>query len=169
MNALVVSASKHGATEEIGAGIVLELRARGIDAVAQPIGETVDVEPYDAIIIGSAIYAGHWMNEATSFIERHQPALSGKPVWLFSSGPVGESKVREPMGADYETKLLARSGAREHKIFSGKLDREVLSLAEKAITKVVGAPEGDFRDWEEIHAWARGIADQLLSPAPAPT
>lgn len=165
MKVLVVSASKHGATEEIAAGIVLELRGKGIDAVAKTAVDPVQIDGFDAVILGSAIYAGHWMKEAIAFIEQHQRSLADKPVWLFSSGPVGDGGGREPMAADYAAKLVADSGAREHKIFAGKLDPNDLNLAEKAITKIVRAPSGDFRDWDAIHAWARGIADQLLEPA----
>jgi menaquinone-dependent protoporphyrinogen oxidase len=37
-----------------------------------------------------------------------------------------------------------------------------LSFAEKAIVVAVRAPEGDFRDWDEIGDWANSIADSLI-------
>lgn len=167
MRVLVFTASKHGSTEEIGAAIVLELRAQDIEADAKTAGEAVDVAGYDAVIVGSAIYAGHWMKESLSFLEQHRGALARKPVWLFSSGPIGEDKGRDPIAPAYVDKLVTDNGARGHRIFAGKLEPADLSLAERAITKVVRAPSGDFRDWDEIHAWAREIAAALFVPANA--
>ena len=36
-----------------------------------------------------------------------------------------------------------------------------MGFAERTIIKLVGAPYGDFRNWEEIAAWAHGIAKEL--------
>jgi menaquinone-dependent protoporphyrinogen oxidase len=42
------------------------------------------------------------------------------------------------------------------------VDRKRLGFGEKAIMAAVRAPEGDFRPWPEIEAWARGIAAALV-------
>ncbi len=39
---------------------------------------------------------GHWLKPAKQFVERHAAALDKRPVWLFSSGPIGEKAVGEP-------------------------------------------------------------------------
>ena len=57
--------------------------------------------------------------------------------------------------------LMAQTGARGHEVFVGRLDKSALSLGERIISKAVKAPEGDFRDWDAIRAWAQGIAEQL--------
>ena len=57
--------------------------------------------------------------------------------------------------------ILATTGAREHRVFAGKLVRKQLSFGEKAMVVAFRAPEGDFRDWAEIKGWASGIADAL--------
>jgi len=59
--------------------------------------------------------------------------------------------------------ILEATGARDHRVFSGKLDRSTLGFAEKAIMLTVRATEGDFRDWEAIREWAREIATELHS------
>ncbi len=46
-------------------------------------------------------------------------------------------------------------------MFAGKLVKKQLSFGEKAMVLAFRAPEGDFRDWEEIKGWAVGIADAL--------
>jgi len=39
--------------------------------------------------------------------------------------------------------------------FAGALDYNNLSWLNKMILKSKGTPEGDFRDWKAIQAWAR--------------
>ena len=53
------------------------------------------------------------------------------------------------------------AAASKHVVFAGKLDKGRLGFAEKAIVVALRAPEGDYRDWDEIHRWASDIADVL--------
>jgi hypothetical protein len=43
----------------------------------------------------------------------------------------------------------------------GKLVRKQLSFPERAMVLALRVPEGDFRDFTEIRAWASEIADAL--------
>ena len=87
-------------------------------------------------------------------------ALSRIPVWLFSSGPVGDppKPADECVDAAPLAKLI---GAREHRLFAGDVDRKRLGFGERLIVAVVRAPDGDFRPWPEIEAWANEIAAAL--------
>jgi menaquinone-dependent protoporphyrinogen oxidase len=90
MKVLVTAASKHGATAEIVATIGEVLGGeQGLDATVVPPEEVSAVDGYDAVVLGSAVYAGHWMAAAKELVDRAGSALAGKPVWLFSSGPGG--------------------------------------------------------------------------------
>ncbi|MBX6764552.1 MAG: flavodoxin domain-containing protein [Rubrobacteraceae bacterium] len=168
MKVLVTAASKHGATAEvageIGETLREALRGRADDIVVDvhPPEELDSVEDYDAVVLGSAVYAGHWMEQAREFARRHANALSTRPTWLFSVGPVGDPPKPEEEPVDV-AQILEATKAREHRVFAGKLDRHALGFAEKAIVLALRAPEGDFRDWEEIRAWARGVAAELAS------
>ena len=112
------------------------------------------------MVLGSAVYAGHWLKPAKELVEREAGALAQRPVWLFSSGPVGDPPKPEEDPADVAA-IVEATRAREHQIFVGKLEKENLNLPERAILKVVRAAEGDFRDFDQIRAWANGIADAL--------
>jgi menaquinone-dependent protoporphyrinogen oxidase len=170
MKLLVSAASKHGAAievaEEIGKQLREELQERDEgDSVVVEVypAEQVDlVEGYDAVVLGSAVYAGHWMEAARDLASEHAEALAEKPTWLFSVGPVGEPPKPEEDPVDVAP-ILEATKARDHRIFAGKLDRSALGFAEKAIVLALRAPEGDFRDWEDIRAWARGIAAGVRS------
>jgi menaquinone-dependent protoporphyrinogen oxidase len=43
----------------------------------------------------------------------------------------------------------------------GKLVRKQLSFPERAIVSALRVPEGDFRDWTEIHQWVASIAEAV--------
>jgi menaquinone-dependent protoporphyrinogen oxidase len=168
MTILVSVASRHGSTREIAEAIADELRAVGHAVDVRGCDEALPVEPYDAVIVGSALYMGNWLPEARQFVERHRAWLARHPVWLFSSGPLDRVDPSAPgQPADLDT-LLAATGARGQQIFVGKLDTSHLGLVERLIVRMVKAPEGDFRDWAAIRAWAGEIAG-ALAPVTAPS
>ena len=160
MRVLVTAATKYGATTEIAQAIAETLGERGLEPTVLPPEQVKGVEGYDAVVLGSAVYAGHWLGPARELVERHAGALADRPVWLFSSGPVGDPPKPEedPVGV---ADLLAVTGARDHRVLAGKLVRKQLSFPERAIVSALRVPEGDFRDWTEIRQWAAQIADAL--------
>jgi menaquinone-dependent protoporphyrinogen oxidase len=87
---VVAYASKHGSTEGIARHIAARLLDRGTPSEARPAASITDLEQADAVVLGSAVYAGSWMKETTEFVDRHERALTELPVWLFSSGPLGD-------------------------------------------------------------------------------
>jgi menaquinone-dependent protoporphyrinogen oxidase len=162
MKVLVSAASKHGATSEISEeiGKILREALEGHSVDVRPPERVSSVEDYDAVVIGSAVYAGHWLKSARELVERYAPALSERPTWLFSSGPIGEPPKPEEDPVDVAP-LLEATRARNHRVFAGKLDKGSLGFAEKAIVLALRAPEGDFRDWDDIRHWADGISREL--------
>ena len=89
MTVLVGYASKHGSTQGIAERISEKLRQMGKEAEARSVDAIKDPGSYEAFVIGSAIYYGSWMKEATDWVHRNQSVLANRPVWLFSSGPLG--------------------------------------------------------------------------------
>jgi menaquinone-dependent protoporphyrinogen oxidase len=161
MKVLVTAATKYGATGEIAQAIGEVLREHGLDTTVGPPGDAT-VDGYDEVVIGSAVYAGHWLKPARELVERSRDALAARPVWLFSSGPVGDPPKPEEDPVDVAA-IVAATGAREHLVFAGKLVRRQLGFADKAIAVALRVPDGDFRDWTEIRRWAAGIAEALRS------
>jgi len=160
MKILVTTASKHGATGEIGEIIAGILRDAGLEVETHAPQDVTALDGYGAVVLGSAVYSGHWLEPARTFAEAHATDLASLPVWLFSSGPIGDPPLPEGEAAE-GVALASRLGAREHRTFSGSLDRSRLGLVERAVTGVLRAPDGDFRDLGEIGAWADAIADAL--------
>jgi menaquinone-dependent protoporphyrinogen oxidase len=161
MRVLVAVASRHGATREIAEAIGRTLRERGLDAQVRDVEEAGDPAEWDAVVLGSAVYAGHWLGPAQKLTEDQGEALRARPVWLFSSGPIGDPPRPEGEAAVASAALVEATGAREHRIFAGRLDKSLLSFGERAIVLAFRAAEGDFRDWAAIEAWAGEVADAL--------
>lgn len=161
MNVLVTAASRHGATQEIAEAIGRTLSDRGVTASVVPIADVTDLEGYDAVIVGSAVYMGHWLESARTFVERYSEALSSRPTWLFSSGPIGDPPRPNKSEAVDVAEIGSKTQAKEHKLFAGKLDKSKLGYGERAVMLAFRAVEGDYRDWSEIEAWASGIQEEL--------
>ena len=157
MTVLVAYASKHGSTQ----GIAEQLRQLGKEAEARPVEEVTDPGSYEAFVIGSAVYYGSWLKEATEWVHHHQAVLAGHPVWLFSVGPLGTEVQDAEQQPKEMTEFQQAIRPREQRIFFGALDHSHLSFAERVMVKAVRAPEGDFRDWEAIDAWSASIARAL--------
>ncbi len=168
MKILVTAASKHGSTREIAEAVAAELSAAGFAVDLMDAGEVKSLASYDAVVLGSAIYGGNWLPDAKKLATEYNAELAKLPVWVFSSGPLGTDDPQP----HHEPELLAAPFGdvklRDHRIFVGKLIFKELGFGERLIAKAVKAPEGDFRNWEEIRAWARGIAAEL-QPKDAPT
>ena len=146
MTILVAAASRHGATGEIAARIGAELVAHGLDVEVKRLEEVGELGRYDAFVIGSGIYLGNWLKEARRFIDARAPELAQRPTWLFASGSiVGDPPVADDpnaLRAGLVERLVETTNAREHKLFSGKLDLSKLGLLEKAAVRGAHASEG---------------------------
>jgi menaquinone-dependent protoporphyrinogen oxidase len=96
--------------------------------------------------------------------------LSTRPVWLFSSGPLGDDPgidldvIDAGIEPDVVAHLTELTHARAHHVFAGRLDRADLKPLEKLVAASVHAPEGDFRDWSDVQAWADEIAAVVCGP-----
>jgi menaquinone-dependent protoporphyrinogen oxidase len=165
MNVLVCYASRHGATEELANVIAEEIR-RTATVDVSPVDRVTDLSGYDAVVIGSAVYLGRWLRPAMDFVARRSSELRERPVWLFSSGPLG-GKPEVVVDEAKVAHLAALTGAREHRVFGGHLDRADLGLSERAIVRMVGALDGDFRDLAQARDWAASIAAALPEIAAA--
>jgi menaquinone-dependent protoporphyrinogen oxidase len=160
MRVLVVTASRHGATEEIGEAIARRLAVHGLDARTREASEADGLERYDAVVLGSAVYMGRWLAPAREFAESHESDLRERLVWVFSSGPIDGKPDGAPQD---ETEIARKIEARGHRVFEGRLDKGRLHLGERAVAGLVRSPDGDFRDWDAVDSWADEIAAELAA------
>ena len=164
---LVAYASRHHGAEEIAAEIVEALRLEGFEVDLRAAGDVLTVEEYGAVIVGSAVYMFQWESPALELVRRDRLALATRPVWLFSSGPVGDGKstrhpetVPHPDGVD---QLADEIVARGRAMFGGRVDSSQGGLAMAVMAKA--GLEGDWRDLPRVRSWALEIAAALRAEA----
>lgn len=156
---LVAYASKHGSTREIAEVIGESLRETGLEVDVRAAAEVDDLGPYDAVVLGSALYSAHWQRDANRFVRRHRAELPQRPVWLFSSGPLDWSADRADIPlAEHVARDVEPIGARGHRTFGGRLLPDTPGIEPHILAT---HPTGDFRNWTAIRAWAREIAGAL--------
>jgi menaquinone-dependent protoporphyrinogen oxidase len=188
---LILYGSRHGGTQGIAERIGEVLTSRGHAVEVGPADRPSRIEDADAVVVGSGVYMGSWLKEPMEFLERHVEALAARPVWLFSSGPLAGSTAEKrssgdpiedalgPLdgpGSGGRKKIAAVSEAlrpRDHRVFAGVFDPDdpPKTMSERLVRMMPASkgllPQGDFRDWAAIDAWAEGIAE-ALEPALVP-
>jgi menaquinone-dependent protoporphyrinogen oxidase len=127
-----------------------------------PVEQRPDPAAYAAVVLGSAVYVGRWLEPARQYAAEHAAALRSRPVWMFSSGPIGEPPFPADEPHDVGA-LIPLTGARGHRVFPGRLEKNRLSFGERAMVTAMRAPLGDFRDWDAVRAWGNEIAADVVS------
>lgn len=158
---LVCYASKMGSTAEIAEAVADQLRSRGLEVTCSACSSAPDPSGFDAVVIGSAVYATRWMKSARRYLRAHRDELAARRAWLFESGVTGDPAERRHQSPASVIRLAEEIGSPPVQVFGGNLDPK---RAQSPIARWVANSDmaGDYRDWTQIRAWADGIADQLL-------
>lgn len=164
MTVLVAYASKRGSTAEIAETVAATLRREGLKVCLEPAGEVRSLERFDAVVLGSAVYMKRWRGDARHFLKKHRKALRQMPFWVFSSGPVGDPAKDDPKWTE-PPKLAEKIddlGGRGHVVFGGCAPAEPRGMMERAMVDGIPKEYRDRRDWDEIRAWAKQVASDLV-------
>jgi menaquinone-dependent protoporphyrinogen oxidase len=157
---LVAYASKYGSTGGVADAIGKELCAKGVSVDVTLIKNARNIGSYQGVVIGSAIYMGKWMPEAVDFVKKNKDALRRVPVAYFLvcmtlARPTDKNRAEVLSYMDPVLKEASEIKPVGIGTFAGAIDYNKLSWIYKKILKSKGTPEGDFRDWNAIRAWAR--------------
>jgi menaquinone-dependent protoporphyrinogen oxidase len=163
---LVAYATKLGSTAAIAETIAGVLRDSGHLAVARPARDVTSLEDFDAVVLGSALYAAMWQKDARRFVQHFRDELKARPLWLFSGGPLDRrlAKADQPITPDGAA-ITAGLGARAHKTFGGRLSPHADVDPRVLQTHRIG----DFRDWQAIVDYGYRIGrelDRMTFPSP---
>ncbi|MFI0264094.1 flavodoxin domain-containing protein [Streptomyces sp. NPDC017056] len=155
----------YGSTNQGTAGLAEEIAATlnkdGLTAEARPAAEVGDLTAYDAVVIGGGLYAGRWHRDARRLTRRLQPQLRERPVWCFSSGPLDASATEKDIPPTRGVRrAMSRFPARGHTTFGGRLAPDPKGRLARSMAKRGMAH--DWRDFEQVRAWAHAIATELL-------
>lgn len=164
LRVLVAAASRHGATAELAEAVADGIRGglgAGGEVAVRPVEAVPDVDGYDAVVLGSALYFGHWLEEARQLVLRCAIPLWDLQVWIFSSGPLGVPPRPQEQFLDVD-EILRLTRPVEHRLFPGRLDPALLDFPERALIAALRAPVGDFRDLGAAREWGAAIARALV-------
>ena len=151
MRIVVAFGSNEGGTQGLAEMLGSELHQCGHQVDVLPANAVPDLAPYDAVLVGGALYVFRWHADARRFVARHRAALRRRPVWLFSSGPLDDSAVKTDIPpVRFVRKTMKRIGARGHVTFGGRMLNESRRM-----------PIGDWRDPDQVRQWAKLIDEEL--------
>jgi len=157
---LIAYASRYGTTAEIAQSIAATLRDEGALVDVRSITESIDLSPYTAAILGSAIYRGQWPAEIVAYVTQHQQALAQIPVGLFTVGLMMRKPSEDARYKAQAAMAPVRSLIKEVDVASFAGCCRNLPQPWKALFSLLGAG-GDYRDWDAIKRWARGFLQKL--------
>jgi len=156
---LVTYATRAGATFEVAMRVAEVLRAAGATVDVKPVTAVHEMKGYDAVVVGSAIRMGRWLQEAVAFVQAHRETLSHIPTAYFLvSGFLRDDtpEMRRKVLAylDHVRKILEPTSIG---MFAGKMDYSKMDWLDRSIAEAVSSSEGDWRSWEAIRSWAQGL------------
>ncbi len=157
---LVAYATWAGSTAGIAERIAGVLNRSGFAAEAVRAKEVRDLSPYGAVVLGTAVHAGKLHPDALKFARRNAADLGSKPfaafiVCLAMKG--SDEKARATAGA-YLGPVRQQVKPLSEGLFAGAYDPQKLDFVSRQIMKMIKAPPGDFRKWDEVEAWAASLA-----------
>lgn len=160
---LVAYATRNGSTAEIAAAIGKELGSAGFPADVAAMETVVSLAGYRAVVIGSPVYTGKVLPDVARFTARFRDDLIHLTVAAFVTGiaPVYPKTGEIATFTDQLTAILQPVRPVAVTMFAGALQPAKLSFLERGMTSLLKVPTGDFRDWDAIAAWARGLPPVL--------
>jgi len=157
---LVAYASQMGSTAEIAEAIAERLATAGLEVTTCPCAEAPEPSDFDAVVCGSAIYATRWEKSARHYVRTYKDSLRQRPTWLFESGPCGSLAEQRHETSRFVLRVAGEIGCKPPKVFGGNLDP---ARANSRIAHWVANSDlaGDYRNWDDIRAWADDIGRSL--------
>jgi len=156
---LLAYATKHGSTKEVAESMAETLAASGHLVDVRAAADVRDLDGYDGVILGGALYMGRWHGDAVGFLERHRHALATIPIAVFAIGPHTLADADVAGSRAQLDRALAKVpdvSPSAVAIFGGVVDPSKLRFP---LSRMHAS---DARDWQAIAAWA--TTSQRSSP-----
>lgn len=170
MKVLVAYASAHGSTQEVADFVGRILNAYSIEVTLLPVQEVDSLDGYDAVVLGSAIHGGLWLQSADLFLSRHAAALQTTPLYFFITciRVVEEGGLAHVLENYIHRRALEPLNVKDIVAFAGSVnlidvdsnERWLLALRYDG-QDLPNKLNRDFRDWPTIASWANKIAAEL--------
>lgn len=164
----------HGSTAEVGERIGNNLCDQGFRVDLRLAVNVEDINGYDAVIVGSALYQFAWLKDAKEFLQQNQTALAQLPTAYFIVGasmaedtPENREAVKKTF-VDPVLKKFPDIAPLSIGLFGGAVDFATndYNLFEWIVLKILGLFLGytnsaDWRNWDAIDIWSKELAGKL--------
>ncbi|MGD0167841.1 MAG: flavodoxin domain-containing protein [Gaiellaceae bacterium] len=153
---LVAYATKRGSTREVAEAIAATLREQGFDVSVEPAGKVrKDIERFDGVMIGGALYSGRWHHHALRLLKRLRKLPATKPVAVFGMGPRRTAEI-----------AFERASKQLHRALAKVPEVEPVAVG---VFGGADAKKGvDIRDWDAIRVWAEEVGEAIGSVGAPP-
>jgi menaquinone-dependent protoporphyrinogen oxidase len=166
---LIVYASRCGSTKEVAESISQWLTQAGQSVDLRSVKDRVDIQSYSAVVLGTAIRISKPLPETLRFAKKYQKELNAKPVACFSLGLAMQSDTPEHRAdaQKFIDPVVTLIKPVSVGLFGGLFDAKKVEFPLNIfMSKAASDPkspiqQGDFRDWDAIHAWASELPQKL--------
>ncbi|MHB1293955.1 MAG: flavodoxin domain-containing protein [Anaerolineae bacterium] len=164
---LVTYGSWCGSTAEVAEAIGETLRKDGSLVDVLPVTEARDLSTYRAVIVGTAIRAGHCRSDVKRFVQANAQVLGRVPVAYFTVGMAMQAGTEEDRTKTAAALNPLRSAVKplREEYFAGAMDAGKLTFPWSVMMNKV--PQADARDWDAIRSWAEDLRPLLYGLAAA--
>lgn len=171
-NILLIYSTTDGHTLEICQRLeqVIEEHDHRVTLVPIDDAQSVDISPFDKIVIGASIRYGKHGKKIYEYVRRNEKVLDGKPNAFFSVNVVARKPEKNrPETNPYLQKFLKQITwkPKELAVFAGKIDyqryhywdRQMIRLI-MWMTKGPTDPETviDFTDWDQVDTFGLSVS-----------
>jgi menaquinone-dependent protoporphyrinogen oxidase len=161
---LVAYASRAGSTAAVAQVVGQIIRDSGLRVEVRSVKEDVDPGHFDAVVLGTAIWIGKPLPEATQFLIRHGDALGRIPIsyFILCDKLAVDTAENRATARGYVTSLEELKQPMSVGVFAGARDFSTLNPILRWFVKhVIHLAEGDWRSWDLIRAWSNQLARAL--------
>jgi menaquinone-dependent protoporphyrinogen oxidase len=166
---LIAYVSRGGSTEDVAEAIGMTMEAASMKVDVKPMANVESISEDAAVVIGVALYAGHFPHEFGRFVERFRRELGNVRLWIFVLGPTENDPKHFAAAEEQARKEVAKYPwlhAADVRVLGGRFDPKHLPFPFSLIMKLPGNPmrkakPSDIRDWGFIRRWADAIAESV--------
>jgi len=170
---LIAYCTRSGSTKEVAESIGRTMNEAGLPADVKPMADVQSVPQGAAVLLGTALYIGHFPKEFHGFVGRFRSELEKVRPWIFVLGPTEKERKNFAVAEEQARKELDKYPwlrPADMRVLGGKFDPEHLNLPfpmslvmKLPVNLMKKLPASDIRDWEWIEQWSRAIAETLTA------
>ena len=160
---LITYGTKAGSTAEVAEAIGEEMQSAGAEISVQPVEAVKDLDPYDAVVVGSAVRMFRILPKTKRFLRKHKRNLQKIPTAYFLVCLTMSENTPENVkqAKKFARPMLKTTEPVSLGLFGGCMDPD--KLTGFAAKTMQSQPKEDHRDWEAIRVWARETYSDLMN------